>query len=420
MKKSELPDTKFTSNGNLATTQNLTTNNLRAVLDDMGVTVHFNVMLSRAEYRAAGLAADDDLAQDRLRAVIQDTLLALDINALGRYDELVSNFARAQPYHPMEEWLQGVVWDGVDRVQQLIDSVTTDTELWPVYLENWLIQTVEGVCGWRDRQAKKSLPHVLTLVGAQGLGKSHWLKNLGGRWFKGEAELHLGTSAGKDHQIAALKYPMVELAELDGIFRKADVSHMKAFISREEDELRAPYERRALVRPRMTSFCASVNEPEFLNDDTGSRRFWPVLVEAIDWSVRVDVAQLWGQVYDMWQSESSFNLTAEEDTLRAETALSMHTLVTPEEELIDEYYRVHHGNPRFEDVPMNRTEILKMLHGRHVQFSNRQISSYGKILVSILGKHQTMSGKRRSWLFPYNEFASDRSTWPTKSHLKSV
>jgi putative DNA primase/helicase len=416
MNKSDLPDQKRTSAGNLATSQNLTMPNLLAVLEAMGLEVKFNMMTAAPEYIGVG---DDALSQDVARQLVLDSLTRLDINNHARYDEMINTLARRSAFHPMEEWMKSLKWDGRDRIAELVASVKTDNPLWSVYLENWLIQVVEGVCGWRSRKQKKSLPHVLTLVGRQGTGKSHWLESLGDQWFKGEAELHLSSPSSKDHQIEALKFPMVELAELDGIFRKSDISHMKSFISREEDSLRAPYERRAVVRPRMTAFCASVNDAEFLNDPTGSRRFWPVSVDSIDWSYEVDLEGLWAQAYDYWKEEPNFNLTAEQDRMREEVAKNMHTLVTAEAETLQEFYRRHHGNKSFPDVPMNRTEILQMLYGNQ-QFSNKTVSDIGKVLIDLVGKHKTIDGKQRAWWFPYNEFAADQSTWPDKYHLEIV
>jgi putative DNA primase/helicase len=416
---SDLPDVKLTANGSFRQSQPLTKANVMKVLEYMGVTVRLNMMVGAVSYTIGG----ELVPQDDTGAVIEgisDILVKLDINNLGRLDSLLLEIARQDKFHPMEEWLKGLVWDGTPRVDALAASITTGNPLWPVYLENWLVQVVEGVCGWRSREDKKSLPHVLTLVGRQGTGKSHWLKLLGGCWFKGEAELHLSSPSGKDHQIAALKFPMVELAELDGIFRKSDISHMKAFISREEDEIRAPYDRRALIRPRMTVFCASVNDAEFLTDTSGSRRYWPVLVEYIDWSYVVDMEQIWAEAYAMWQENSDFNLSAEEDALRASIAVEVHQQWTPEAERIMEFYRRHHGNPKYPDVPMNRTEILAMLYGEGRQFWPKTVSDTGKVLADLLGKHKTIDGKQRSWMFPYNEFATDLASWPDKNHLKSV
>jgi len=415
VKKSQLPDQKKTTSGNLAGSQNLTVPNLQYVLKGMGIGVRHNMMTNTIEYSGV---AQDALTQDATRLTVQDMLLGLDINNLGRYDEIVGALGRRSPYHPMEEWMRGLPPASGDPIGDLIASVKTDNPLWPVYLENWLIQVVEAVCGWRGKE-KASIPHVLVLAGAQGAGKSFWLKRLGGQWFKGEAELHLSTSSGKDHQLEALKYPMVELSELDGIFRKADIAHMKSFISREIDSIRSPYERKATIRPRMTSFCASVNEAEFLNDPSGSRRFWPVSVNDIDWGYQVDLEGIWSEAYRLWCADPNFNLTADEDAQRASMALDVHTMMSEMEETITEYYRRHVGSERFKEAAMNRTEILKMLFGGRA-FSNKDISLAGKILTDIRGNHKTLDGKQRAWMFPYNEFAIDRATWPDISHMKIV
>ena len=414
-----LPDVVLTQNGSLAQTQLTTIRNVQYIIEQSGIEPRLNMASASVDWFINGEPADNTQAvQENIELMFFDLCTYCRIKQHEQVRAIVGNLAKFKAFHPMEEWMKGLAWDGVDRIGDLVSSVTTDNVLWPVYLENWLVQTVEGVCGWR-RERKLPLPHVLVLVGAQGLGKSHWLKSLGGRWFKGEAELHLSTANGKDHQIAALRFPMVELSELNGIFRKADIETLKSFLTREEDEIRAPYERRALVRPRMTSFCGSVNEAEFLNDTSGSRRFWPVMVEAIDWSAAVDLDQLWAQAYAFWQEDSAFNLTAEEDAIRASVAIETHTAVTEEAELVLEFYRRHHGNKRFPDVPMNRTEILRMLYGTRV-FSPKQRSDMGRALLDLIGKHKKIEGKQRAWWFPYNEFATDRSTWPDKNHLKSV
>ena len=418
MRKQDLPDKKKNSAGALAQSQNLTLPNLQYVLKEMGVGVRFNVMSNTTVYEKDGVGTDF-LSQDVMRLTVQDMLLGLDISNLSRFDEMIQSLARRAAFHPMAEWLAALPQDDVDHIGILADSVVTDNALWPVYLEKWLVQCVEGVCGWGDRAAKLSLPHVLVLVGGQGIGKSYWLKKLGGPWLKGEAELHLSSASGKDHQLAALKFPLVELSELDGIFRKSDVSHMKAFISREEDEIRAPYERKALVRPRMTSFCASVNDAEFLNDSSGSRRFWPVLVDGIDWEAPVDMSGVWAQAYEMWADGVSFQLTAAEDSERAAVALDVHTQTTPAQETVQEYLRLHIGNARFPEAAMNRTEIMNMLFGERNHW-HRDVSIVGKTVIDILGKHQTIDGKQRSWMVPYNQFAADRASWPDKISLKSV
>jgi len=419
MTPEDLPDLKFTKAGNLRETQPLTILNLEKVLEATNMAVRLNMMTGVPDFIIAGEAIPSDRSGYVVEAII-DNLQRVDIAvATARVNSILAEVAMDHKYHPMEDWLRGLEWDGVDRIGALTDSVTTANALWPAYLENWLVQVVEGVCGWR-RTSAFSLPYVLVLVGGQGVGKTRWLANLGGKWIKTEAELHLSTSGGKDHQLDVLRRPMAELAELDGIFRKSDMAHMKAFISREEDSIRAPYARRAIVRPRMTAFCGSVNDAEFLTDTSGSRRFWPVQVDTIDWGFEMDWTQLWAQAFAFWVESPAFDLTADEDALRAETAEVVHTSMTSEEEKIIGFYTAHKGHKKYPEVAMNRTEILEMLYGKSRVFSPKTVADSGRVLLKILGKHRTISDKQRAWMFPFNEFATDSATWPTGGQIKGV
>jgi predicted P-loop ATPase len=411
----DLPDRQYVKGPDspLRLSQPLTEANLLAVLDFLGCTLRYNMQLGAVEFLAGGQALSE-LDQDRAYIAVMDTLKMVDIKAQGGLDFMISTLAQQSKYHPMQAWLAGLgPWDGVDRIGQLAATVETENPLWPVYLENWLVQVVHGVCAWADPAGVDGLPYVLVLVGAQGAGKTRWLSRLGGRWIKTEAELHLASSNGKDHQIEALRWPMVELAELDGIFRKSDISHMKSFISRSEDSIREPYARKAVLRPRMTAFCGSVNDDEFLTDASGSRRFWPVQVDSISWSFEMDWSQLWAQAYEFWQENPAFDLTPEQDRERAEIADKAHVSLPPEVERVAAYWEAHkHLESTFQ--PMNRSEIFEMIFRRSP--SPVQASNIGIYLINRLGKHKTLSGKQRSWLFPYNEFAFDFTTWP-KRHL---
>jgi putative DNA primase/helicase len=73
----------------------------------------------------------------------------------------------------------------------------------------------------------------------------------------------------------------VELAELDAM-RRAEVSRLKAFITRAIDHYRPPYGSVVVDVPRQCVFAGTVNDREYLRDPTGGRRFWPVKCGTID------------------------------------------------------------------------------------------------------------------------------------------
>src|SRR4029077_5503209 len=68
-----------------------------------------------------------------------------------------------------------------------------------------------------------------------------------------------------------------EIAELSGL-HKGGVEKVKAFASRQEDKARAAYARKVSVRPRTCVFVGTTNDDEYLQDQTGNRRFWPIRI----------------------------------------------------------------------------------------------------------------------------------------------
>lgn len=67
---------------------------------------------------------------------------------------------------------------------------------------------------------------------------------------------------------------IVEIAELDAIGR-AEVSRIKAFLTRTTDRFRPPYGRYSIEVPRQCVF-RDRQSVAYLRDETGNRRFWPL------------------------------------------------------------------------------------------------------------------------------------------------
>jgi len=78
--------------------------------------------------------------------------------------------------------------------------------------------------------------------------------------------------------------------------RKVEVEKVKAFASRTHDRARPAYGRRRIDAPRRCIFIATTNEDEYLQSQTGNRRFWPVRTGTIDIdALRRDRDQLWAE-----------------------------------------------------------------------------------------------------------------------------
>ena len=116
----------------------------------------------------------------------------------------------------------------------------------------------------------------------------------------------------KDSVRLVTSFWLVELGELDATFSLSGQSQLKAFTTRDTDELRLPYARKESKFARRTVFFGSVNPREFLHDDTGNRRYWTIEAKSINHQHEIDMYQLWAQIYHMHQQGESHIPNADE------------------------------------------------------------------------------------------------------------
>lgn len=194
-------------------------------------------------------------------------------------------------FHPVREYLDGLTWDGTDRIEQLFvkylgceDSAYT-REVGRLMMIAGVARVFEPGCKW---------DYAVILEGLQGAGKSTFIRVLGKQWF---SELDGDFHNGKEMVEKMQGSWIVEIPELSG-FSKADVQSIKAFISRQTDKVRLAYEARAEDFPRQCILIGSTNDKEYLRDATGGRRFFPMecRVKSIDnVGLRRDVDHLWAE-----------------------------------------------------------------------------------------------------------------------------
>jgi predicted P-loop ATPase len=152
---------------------------------------------------------------------------------------------------------------------------------------------------------------VLTLVGRQGIGKSTLLSRLGGSWYNENVTLF---NISKDTADMLQGSWIIELGELVG-FRKAEVESVKNFISRTEDRYRKAYGRNTDIFPRQCVFFGTTNEPVFLRDPTGNRRWWPVETgvnlpcrDIFSELTPNEVAQIWAEAKEIYEAGEALYL----------------------------------------------------------------------------------------------------------------
>jgi predicted P-loop ATPase len=92
---------------------------------------------------------------------------------------------------------------------------------------------------------------------------------------------------------------------------KAEVEHIKAFLSRQTDKARAAFGRRTTATPRQFVVFGTTNRDDYLSDQTGGRRFWPARVQLPEIDVATAVAerdQLWAEAKHRYEAGEFLDL----------------------------------------------------------------------------------------------------------------
>jgi predicted P-loop ATPase len=240
----------------------------------------------------------DVLAADWL----QHEEIAVSPDVAGQAVEAV---AREQRFHPVLDYLARCRWDGEPRLDLWAVRFlgAEDTPFVRAVSPRWMISAVARVT---EPGCKADC--ALILEGPQGLLKSTALKTLAQPWFTDEIA-DLGT---KDSAMQLAGAWIIELAELDSISR-AEVSRIKAFMSRTTDRFRPPYGRRVVEQPRQCVFAGTANDNEYLRDETGGRRWWPIGCSSIDIDgLAAARDQLWAEARDRYTAAEPWWLETDE------------------------------------------------------------------------------------------------------------
>lgn len=288
------------------------------------------------------------LEEEAVRIRTPDTIL-----------QAVRHVARLNTYHPVREFLEGLVWDQRPRV----DTWTTrllgapDTQYARMIGRYFLINMVRRIFG--PGCIMRSVP---VLEGLQNKGKSTALRNLSQPWFS-DTMFRVGD---KDAYIQIQGVWLYEISELES-FTRAEATAVKAFVSSRADNFRAPYERTTEKHLRQTCFAATTNAIEYLKDWTGNTRFWPLETGVILLDeISAERDQLLAEAMVLYRQGERSHPTAEQETELFEPEQSLRMMVHPWEETIADYC----DNPWRTQVTVNDLLI-------HIGFKSDKLNPQG-------------------------------------------
>jgi predicted P-loop ATPase len=208
-------------------------------------------------------------------------------------------------FHPVRSYLDGLTWDGRNRVEQFAtDYLGAEDSAYHAAVSRCLF--VSAVA--RIFKPGCKVDTVPILEGVQGAGKSSILAALFDPWFSDD----LAELGSKDAQMQMQGVWCVEIAELASM-RRADINRTNAFMSRRKDRFRPAYGRSVVELDRQCIFVGTTNSDRYLTDETGARRFWPVECGRIDLdALGRDRDQLWAEARELYRNGTEWWLSSAE------------------------------------------------------------------------------------------------------------
>lgn len=214
-------------------------------------------------------------------------------------------------YHPVKEYLENLKWDGVNRIESILEEYLGTSEEEREYnamaLRLFLFGAIKRVL-----KPGCKFDYMMIVNGTQGIGKSTFFKIMCGEHPEfyqedfGEFEKAFEYTNGKW---------IVEIGELNAL-KKADMNFLKKYITDTTETHRIPYEPIARDYARQFVLYGTTNDSSFIPDDpTGGRRW--IIIEAADNKSKIkksmfteegryEIQQVLAEIYKEYKDGKSF------------------------------------------------------------------------------------------------------------------
>ncbi|GAB6394283.1 MAG: DUF3874 domain-containing protein [Bacteroidales bacterium] len=296
----------------------------------------FNVITQKVELRkkepgAVWVPGDNRLLKSLWRAMRLDGITC-HVNDVANLTE--SDFSPA--FNPFEDYLHHLKpWDGNDHIGQLSETVkTTKQELWRVILKKWLV----GLCAGVLLRGKPN--HIMPVLRSdeQGIGKTSWCRRLLPPEWQAYIAENMPQPRDKDIILLMSSKALILCDEMTQYERSADRYLFKAFMTQEKGTARAAYERWHDDYPRRASFIGTTNDPQFLDDPTGSRRFVVFDVTEIDYTSDLNYDGIYAQAMVLL-NDPNFEYWLNADDIKTVSKVNeVYRVASFEEEMVRKIY----------------------------------------------------------------------------------
>lgn len=254
-----------------------------------------NVLSNKVEFRSLDVEGSKFAPlteEDENSMIIKSLHEGLDIQATLRL-LLKSNFVPR--FDPIASWLEGLQWDGIDRLSDFWHRIPGVTVEQVYLLAKWQRSMVAY---WMHIETEHSNECVPTLIGHQGCGKSTFCRRMLPPELRQYYVDHVNLGNKNDKNMVLTDALLACLDEMDQ-YKSGQQAEIKQMLSITTVNRRPIYGRTMENRPRYCSFMATTNNAHPLQDATGSRRYICVKVaekKIIDNETPIDYEQIYAQL----------------------------------------------------------------------------------------------------------------------------
>jgi hypothetical protein len=227
----------------------------------------------------------------------------------------LSHVADQDQRNEAADWLNSLTWDGVDRLTTLLPEAfkTEDDDYHRAVGRCWFISMAA-----RALEPGCKVDTMPVFMGAQGRQKSQALEIIGGKWYRTAASNVDSANFLQEIQ-GCLVFEIQELHSI--ITAKQGAAKVKAVLSTRIDHFRVPYGRHVGEHRRTAVLAGTTNERGWHTDNTGGRRFWPVVCPDhidLEWLTR-NRDQLFAEAVALYRDHTPWwNVPEEEQARRME------------------------------------------------------------------------------------------------------
>lgn len=379
--------------------------NFKILLQEYNINIRFDEIKKVIDIDIDGKKIPD------INDGITEIKLLCELNGLKtmHVNEIVTSIGNQNIYNSFQVWVCSSVWDGIKRFDDLCETVEVAPEFKEVrnlYLKKWFLQLINVTC-LNDTDEAKVARMVLVFQGKQYSGKTSWLRSLVPpsqcKFIKEGITLKISDSMSV---LKCIKHVIVELGEISATMRKSDVNELKNFISETHDTLNMKYVTHPVTFKRRTVFFGSVNENEFLQDQTDNTRFLCLPIINCNYNHNINMQQVYMELLEMSKTENYF-LTPEDLQLQKNINSNFKSISALEEKFLQIFeVENHHTQSRKNMVIYNATNLLEELGFNMNQMVHKKslTNEIARILDSYKFKRSVYP---RGWFLPPKRVKKD-------------